>query len=73
MTVHEVDAMVAAIEPGLSSPGVQTRDVVLVAGPWLAGTTSLVTALREQMPDHTFVEADELSPTDAPAAVVFAV
>ncbi|HEX2286329.1 MAG TPA: hypothetical protein VHI10_16160 [Mycobacterium sp.] len=65
--------MVAAIEPGLSSPGVESRDVVLVAGPWLAGTTSLIAALRERMPEHTFVEADELGPADAPAAVVFVV
>ena len=65
--------MVTAIEPGLSAPGVQSRDVVLVAGPWLAGTTSLIAALRERLPEHTFVEADELGASDAPAAVVFAV
>lgn len=67
------DALVAAADPGLSSPGVQSRDVVLVTGPWLAGTTSLVAALRRSMPDHTFVEADGLGPGDAPAAVVFVV
>ena len=71
--VAAADAVVAAIEPGLSSPGVESRDVVLVAGPWLAGTTSLIAALRERMPEHTFVEADELAPADAPAAVVFVV
>jgi hypothetical protein len=71
--IAAVDAMVAAIDPGLSSPGVESRDVVLVTGPWLAGTTSLVGALRERLPEHTFVEADELGPAHAPAAVVFVV
>lgn len=71
--IAAADALVAAIDPGLSSPGVESRDVVLVTGPWLAGTTSLVTALRESMPERTFVEADELGPADAPAAVVFVV
>ena len=71
--VAAADAVVAAVDPGLSSPGVESRDVVLVTGPWLAGTTSLIAALRERMPEHTFVEADELGPADAPAAVVFVV
>ena len=71
--IAEADAVVTAIEPGLSAPGVQSRDVVLVAGPWLAGTTSLIAALRERLPEHTFVETDELNASDAPAAVVFAV
>jgi hypothetical protein len=69
--VAAADAVVAAVDPGLSSPGVQSRDVVLVTGPWLAGATSLIAALRERIPEHTFVEADELGPTHAPAAVVF--
>ena len=63
----------AAVDPGLSSPGVESRDVVLVTGPWLAGTTSLIDALRERLPEHTFVEADELGTAHAPAAVVFVV
>ncbi|BBY80928.1 hypothetical protein H7I53_05210 [Mycolicibacterium pulveris] len=67
------DAVVAEIEPGLSPPAVRRRDVVAVTGPWLAGTTSLVAALRDRLPDHTFVEADELGPGQAPAAVVFVV
>jgi len=67
------DAVVAAIDPELSSPGVESRDVVLVTGPWLAGTTSLVDALRERLPEQTFVEADELGSDHAPAAVVFVV
>jgi len=71
--VAAADAVVAAVDPGLSSPGVEGRDVVLVTGPWLAGATSLIDALRERMPERTFVEADDLSPADAPAAVVFVV
>jgi hypothetical protein len=71
--VAAADAVVAAVDPGLSSPGVESRDVVLVTGPWLAGTTSLIAALRELMPEHTFVETDDLGPADAPAAVVFVV
>ncbi|MFI5506498.1 hypothetical protein ACIA48_03455 [Mycobacterium sp. NPDC051804] len=71
--VAAADAVVAAIEPGLTSPGVQGRDVVLVVGPWLAGTTSLIEALRERLSEHTFVESEELHPGHAPAAVVFTV
>ncbi|HJT95537.1 MAG TPA: hypothetical protein VJ777_26960 [Mycobacterium sp.] len=71
--IASADALIAAIEPALSSPGVQSRDVVLVTGPWLAGSSSLVAALRDRMPEHTFVEADELGPAEAPAAVVFVV
>ena len=71
--VAAADAVVAAVNPGLNSPGVESRDVVLVTGPWLAGTTSLIAALRERMPEHTFVEADDLGPGFAPAAVVFVV
>ncbi|MBP1818509.1 hypothetical protein [Mycobacterium sp. OAE908] len=75
MTEPEVaaDALVAAIDTGLSSPGVERRDVVLVTGPWLAGTSSLIAVLRERMPERTFVEADELSAANAPTAVVFVV
>ena len=71
--VAAADAVVAAIDTGLSSPGVESRDAVLVTGPWLAGTTSVIGGLRERMPEHTFVEADELEPSQAPAAVVFVV
>jgi hypothetical protein len=71
--VAAADAVVAAIDPGLSSPGVESRDVVLVTGPWLAGTSSLVDALRERLPDVTFVETGELSVIEAPIAVVFVV
>ena len=46
---------------------------MLVTGPWLAGTSSLIAALRDRMPEHTFVEADEIGAAEAPAAVVFVV
>ncbi|TGB46695.1 hypothetical protein EJD98_01310 [Mycolicibacterium peregrinum] len=71
--VAAADAVVAAIDPGLNSPGVETRDAVLVAGPWLAGSTSVMAALRERMPETTFVESTELVAGEAPAAVVFVV
>ncbi|MFN6544955.1 hypothetical protein [Mycolicibacterium nivoides] len=71
--IADADAVVAAIDPGLNSPGVETRDAVLVAGPWLAGSTSVMAALRERMPQTTFVESTELVAGEAPAAVVFVV
>jgi hypothetical protein len=33
----------------------------------------LIAALRDRLPDHEFVEAEEIGPSDAPAAVVFVV
>jgi hypothetical protein len=71
--VASVDALVAEVDPGLNSPGVESRDVVLVTGPWLAGASSLIAALRDRVPEHSFVEAQELGPAEAPVAVVFAV
>ncbi|MBN3511811.1 hypothetical protein JYB55_23555 [Mycolicibacterium septicum] len=71
--IADADAVVAAIDPGLNSPGVETRDAVLVAGPWLAGSTSVMAALRERMPQTAFVESTELVAGEAPAAVVFVV
>lgn len=44
--------------------------VVAVVGPPLAGVTSLVAALRERMPETAFVEADERTAGEPPAAVV---
>ena len=67
------DAVVAAIDPGLNSPGVESRDVVLVAGPWLAGASSVLEALRDRMPEYTFVESTDLLAGEAPMAVVFVV
>ncbi|WP_156662798.1 hypothetical protein [Mycobacterium sp. 1274761.0] len=71
--VAAVDALVVAADPGLTSPGVESRDVVLVVGPWLAGASGVIAALRDRLPDHTFVESDDLKPVDAPTAVVFVV
>ena len=71
--IASADALVTAIDPALGAPGVKPLDVVLVTGPWLAGTSSLIAALRDRMPDHTFVEADEIGAAEAPAAVVFVV
>jgi hypothetical protein len=45
----------------------------LVTGPWMAGVSAVVAALRERLPQHKFVEATDLGPGDAPTAVVFVV
>jgi hypothetical protein len=71
--IAAADAVVAAVDPGLGSPGVRSRGVVLVTGPWMSGATSVAAALRERLPGHTFVESDDLAAGDAPAAVVFVV
>ncbi|WNG93095.1 hypothetical protein [Mycobacterium sp. ITM-2016-00318] len=71
--IGAVDALVAEVDPGLSSPGVENRDVVLVTGPWLAGATGVIAALRDRLPEHQFVEAEDVRAADAPAAVVFVV
>ncbi|QLL07902.1 hypothetical protein [Mycobacterium vicinigordonae] len=68
-----VDALVASIAPKLAAPVVNRREVVLVAGPWLAGVTAVATALRQRLPQHNFVESTELEPGAAPKAVVFVV
>lgn len=69
----QVDALVAAIGPRLDAPAINRREVVLVAGPWLAGVSSVAAALRERLPDQVFIEAPELGTGDAPMAVVFVV
>lgn len=71
--VAAADAVVAAVDPALSSPGVRCSDTVLVTGPWLAGTSSLIAVLRTRLPEVAFVEAHELPVGTAPLAVVFAV
>ncbi|MGH3633195.1 hypothetical protein [Mycobacterium sp.] len=71
--VAEVDALVAAVGPRLSPPVGQCADVVLVTGPWLAGVSGVVAALRERLPDRTFVESADLAVGEAPMAVVFVV
>src|ERR1700747_317942 len=68
-----VDALVTAIGPRLDAPAINRRDVVLVTGPWMAGVSAVVAALRERLPQHKFVESTELGPGDAPTAVVFVV
>lgn len=67
----DVDAFVADLAPGLRPPAVRRRDVVLVVGPWLAGTSSVVAALRKLLPERAFVESEDLTPGEAPIAVVF--
>ncbi|BCI50904.1 hypothetical protein NIIDNTM18_01820 [Mycolicibacterium litorale] len=71
--VAAADAVVAAVDPALTSPGVRSSDAVLVTGPWLAGVSSLIAVLRARLPEVPFVEADELPAGTAPLAVVFAV
>ncbi|MET0701815.1 MAG: hypothetical protein ABWY93_19355 [Mycobacterium sp.] len=69
----DVDAFVADLAPGLSPPVIRRRDAVLVAGPWLAGVSSVVELLRKRLPEWAFVESAELGPGEAPVAVVFVV
>ena len=71
--VAGVDALVAAVGPRLDPPPINLRDVVLVAGPWMAGVSGVAAALRERLPQHKFVESTDLGPGDAPLAVVFVV
>lgn len=71
--VAGVDAMVAAVGPRLDPPSIIVCDVVLVTGPWMAGVSGVVAALRERLPQHKFVESTDLAPGDAPLAVVFVV
>ncbi|MEE2853241.1 MAG: hypothetical protein VX424_11380 [Actinomycetota bacterium] len=71
--VADVDALVAAAGPGLDPPAIQRRDAVLVTGPWMAGVSAVVDALRERLPQREFVESTDLGPGEAPVAVVFVV
>jgi hypothetical protein len=71
--VAGVDALVAAVGPRLDPPPINLSDVVLVAGPWMAGVSGVAAALRERLPQHKFVESTDLGPGDAPLAVVFVV
>jgi hypothetical protein len=68
-----VDQLVASIGPRIGAPVINRRDVVLVTGPWMAGVTGVVSALRERLPQHKFVESMQLGPGDSPAAVLFVV
>ncbi|WP_205875928.1 hypothetical protein [Mycobacterium camsae] len=68
-----VDTLVASIGPQLSPPVISRRDAVLVTGPWLAGVSSVAAALRQRIPQRTFIESGELGAGDAPTGVVFVV
>ena len=70
---ERVASLISEIDPRIGAPAIIRRDVVLVTGPWLAGVTGVVRALRERLPQHKFVESMELGPGDAPTAVVFVV
>ena len=69
----EVDALVAAIGPRLDPPPINRRDVVLVAGPWMAGVSGVVAALRDGCRSTSSSKSTDLGPGDAPLAVVFVV
>ncbi len=71
--VAEVDALVNELAPQLTAPAVQRVDAVLVTGPWLAGVSSVAAVLAQEVPEHTFVEAEDLRAGEVPVAVVFVV
>ena len=71
--VAAVDEYVSGLVPDVRPPAIRRRNAVLVTGPWLAGSSSLVEVLRDRLPDVVFVEADELRQGEAPVAVVFVV
>ena len=73
MSDADVDALVLAVHPGLPPPAVTRDEVVVVSGPWLAGTTGVAAALRERLGRHSFVEPAEMRPGAVPVAVVFVV
>ena len=64
--VAEVDALVNGLAPQLTAPAVQRVDAVLVTGPWLAGVSSVAAALAQEVPEHTFVEAEDLRAGEVP-------
>ena len=68
----EVDALLTGLDIDVrAAPIVATRDVILVTGPWLAGSTSVADALGQRVSGRTFVERIDLDEDEAPAAVVF--
>jgi hypothetical protein len=71
--LSDIEALIAAVAPGVPAPGGRHGGAVLVTGPWLAGNTSLVAALRARLPDITVIEQGELPGDELPAVVVFAV
>lgn len=69
----DVDQLICALAPEVERPAAAPRaDTVLVTGPWLAGCTSVVAALRDQLPDNIVVESGELA-GETPAVIVFVV
>lgn len=70
---ESADDFVSGLEIPVRPPAVRRRPVVLVTGPWLAGSTSVAEALRVRLPDTEFVETDDLHPGEVPEAVVFVV
>ncbi|WP_078058462.1 AAA family ATPase [Mycolicibacter icosiumassiliensis] len=68
-----VDALVADVAPGVRAPAVRRCDVVVVAGPWLAGISAMTQALADRMPQWLVMEATDLAPGEVPLAVVFVV
>ncbi len=70
--VNDVDDVIGALADGVPVPAVGSCDTVLVTGPWLAGVTSVVAALRERLPELTVVESAEVA-GDAATVVIFVV
>ncbi len=71
--VSAVDEFVGGLVSDVRPPAIRRRDAVLVAGPWLAGISSVAAVLREQLPDVEILEADDMAQGEAPLAVVFVV
>lgn len=66
----DVDALLATLQP---RPAFRPGAAVLVTGPWLAGVSGVIAALRDGLPQHPYVEVSDLAPDQAPLAVVFVV
>ncbi len=64
-----VDIAIASVVSGLSVPPSVRRDAVLVTGPALSGVTSVVSALRTELPEQRFTE--QSTDGELPIAVVF--
>ena len=71
--VEAADAFVAGFGVAAQPPAIRRGNVVLVAGPRLAGTTGVLEALRERITGTEFAESDDLGHACAPVAVVFVV
>lgn len=71
--IAEVDAQIAEIAPSARAPAPRRREVIAVTGPWLAGATAVASALLDRLPHWPVREVCELTPGDAPSALVFVV